>query len=380
MGLLTPAQLLARSSNIGAARIGIGLGRSGLYRALRRFGFGAPTGVALPGETGGILRHHRHWYDLDLASISFGQGLSVTTLQLAAAYAAIANGGRLVRPQIVRRIVDARGEIVEESAPEIVRQVVPRSTARLVADMLTAVTSAEGTGLEAAIDGYVVAGKTGTAQKADDDHGGYRRDAYTASFVGFVPAEAPRLVIAVVIDEPVIGHYGGMVAGPVFRRVGEAALRHLGVPPSGSGEALADIGRAVRTRSGTRRQAREQEEADPGFRADSAGPGPVEGGVRVPDLRGATARRAVLALTRAGLQPSLEGTGLVVAQAPEAGTIVPAASRVWVVLEAPSWQEPTLAADEADGEMSGDGDPGTHAVVGATAALAAAAPSRGGRR
>ncbi|MDQ3037514.1 MAG: penicillin-binding protein 2, partial [Myxococcota bacterium] len=248
-GLMTPAEILAHSSNIGAARIGIELGRAGLYRGLRRFGFGEPTGLPLPGETGGILRHHRRWYDMDLATIAFGQGLSVTAVQVATAMSAIANGGRLMEPTLVRRVVDARGEISLEATPRVRRQVVPRGTARLVADMLTGVTGDEGTGLEAAIDGYLVAGKTGTAQKADYRRGGYEEGRYISSFVGFAPADAPRVVIAVVIDEPMIDHYGGVVAGPVFRRVGEATLRHLGVPASGGGEVLAEIERAARLRA-----------------------------------------------------------------------------------------------------------------------------------
>jgi cell division protein FtsI (penicillin-binding protein 3) len=365
MGLLTPAQILARSSNIGAARIGIALGRSGLYRGLRRFGFGTPTGVSLPGETGGILRHYRRWYDMDLATISFGQGLSVTTLQLAAAYTAIANGGRLLRPQIVRRVVDARGEIVEESAPEVQRQVVPRSIARLVADMLTGVTGDDGTGVEAAIEGYLVAGKTGTAQKPDYAHGGYRSGAYTASFVGFVPADAPRLVIAVVIDEPVIDHYGGVVAGPVFRRVGEAALRQLGVPASGGGAVLAQIERSARARA---RQVRSELNGGASTRIEAAaGDEPGEGEVRVPDLRGATARRAVFELAQSGLDPVLEGSGLVIAQAPAPGTIAARGSRVRVVLEPRVWHEPAIPDDAGEPEPAEVADPGGAAATGAIA-------------
>ncbi|MEM9195514.1 MAG: penicillin-binding transpeptidase domain-containing protein, partial [Myxococcota bacterium] len=230
-GELTPAQILMHSSNIGTAKIGASMGRQGLFRTFRRFGFGDVTGLPLPGETQGILRHYRRWYEMDAATIAFGQGVSVTNVQLATAMSAIANGGRLMRPVLVRRVADAHGETVEETLPRVRRQVVPRSVARLVADMMTTVTGPDGTGTEASIDGYLVAGKTGTAQKADYVGGGYAEDRWLVSFVGFVPAEDPRLVISVVVDEPVIATYGGAVAGPVFRRVGAAGVTQQIVTP-----------------------------------------------------------------------------------------------------------------------------------------------------
>lgn len=352
-GIMSPAEILAHSSNIGAARIGIALGRERLYRGLRRFGFGEPTGLPLPGETGGILRHHRRWYDMDLATISFGQGLSVTAVQVAAAMSAIANGGRLMEPTLVRRVIDARGEILEEATPRTRRVVVPRGTARVVADMLTGVTGEEGTGLEAAIDGFLVAGKTGTAQKADDRRGGYEAGLYTASFVGFAPADAPRVVIAVVIDEPMIDHYGGVVAGPVFRRVGQAALRHLGVPASGGGDALAELSRAARRRS--RAEASPESAAiEPSIEPQNdseiaATSEPGDGETRVPELRGANARAALVALTRAGLVARIEGTGFATSQAPPAGEIIARGSPVRVILEpAPSLVPPQASIDEDD--------------------------------
>ena len=226
---LTPAQILAFSSNIGTAKIGRSMGRKGLFRTLRRFGFGRETGLSLPGESAGLLRHYRKWYAMDAVTIAFGQGMSVTNVQLAFATAALANGGRLLEPRIVRRVTEGNGEVVYERFPKVRRRVVPADVARLVGDMLTAVTGPGGTGVEGAVPGTLVAGKTGTAQKADYVHGGYARDKWLASFVGFVPADKPRLVISVVIDEPVVAHYGGTVAGPVFRRVATASLRHLGV-------------------------------------------------------------------------------------------------------------------------------------------------------
>lgn len=349
--ILTPGQILARSSNIGTAKIGAALGRPGLFRTLRRFGFGELTGISLPGETAGILRNYRRWYEMDAATIAFGQGISVTTMQLAVAMGAIANGGRLMEPILVRSVRDGRGELVEETLPRVRRQVVPSGTARLIADMLTAVTGPGGTGVEAGIDGYLVAGKTGTAQKADYLAGGYAADQWIASFVGFVPAERPRLVIAVMIDEPAVEHYGGLVAGPVFRRVGEAALRHLGVPATDGGQILAlraaatrDAARrsreeAARARvacSAARREGRICEPAPsvvaelPATPIDDRAPAPGE--TRVPEVGGRTARAALVTLAAAGLVGELEGSGVVVSQAPASGEFIPRGQRVRLVL------------------------------------------------
>lgn len=356
-GMLTPAEILAHSSNIGTAQIGMRLGRQGLYRSFRRFGFGQTTGVPLPGEVSGTFRHHARWYERDFASIGFGQGMSVTALQLATAMSAIANGGRLMQPTLVRRVEDGRGNVLEETTPEVRRQVVPAQTARLVSDMLTAVTSEEGTGAEAAIEGYLVAGKTGTAQMASTSGPGYDRDRWLSSFVGFVPAQAPRAVIAVIIQEPIIDHYGGVVAGPVFRRVGESTMRHLGVPPAGSADALEELEQRARARV---REAREVERAErqaqrelvrearrtgvpvASLREEEAGapsadarePGEHES--RVPAVAGLTARAAMRALADAGLGAVLEGSGVVVSSLPPEGTIAPRGTEVRAVLARPS--------------------------------------------
>jgi len=388
---LTPAQIIAFSSNIGTARIAATMGRSGLYRAMRRFGFGEQTGLPLPGETGGVLRHYRRWYEMDAATISFGQGMSVTSVQMATAMSAIANGGRLMRPTLIRRVHDADGALVEDNLPQVRRQVIPTATARLVADMMTAVTGPGGTGIEAAIDGYLVAGKTGTAQKADYVTGGYARDQWLSSFVGFVPAESPRLVISVVIDEPLIAHAGGIVAGPVFRRVGEAALRHLGVPPNGGGQALAEhSARLQRARRDARIAAREAARAAREGRAAegvTAGDGalgdddgvsgdegvvaardayagtlppvpaiaqrePQEGEVLVPDVRGMSARAALITLHREGLMPRFEGSGVVVAQEPAPGAFGTAAAPVRLVLQRPRFDVDEAIEPEQTGTLA----------------------------
>lgn len=352
--MLTPSQCLTYSSNICLAKIGGMLGRRGLYRSLRRFGFGEVTGLTLPGETRGHLRHFSDWYAMDAATIPFGQGYSTTSIQLASAMTVIANGGQLVRPHLIRRVNDASGETTEEVETRMRRRVVPTRIARLVGEMLTAVTGPEGTATEAAIDGYLSAGKTGTAQKADYLGGGYSDDKWVASFVGFVPADRPRLVISVVIDEPIIAHTGGQVAAPVFRRVGEGALRHLGVPTATGGEALEQFRReqtrrrrqlaryerqAEREARQARREARRaRREAERNGESIAASEEDLpeqllaEGETRVPDLTGQTARGALTRLAEAGLRGRLLGSGVVQTQLPVAGAILPVGERVRVDL------------------------------------------------
>ena len=322
--VLTPTEVMAYSSNIGTAKIGRALGRKGLFRALRRFGFGESTGLPLPGETAGILRHYRRWYEMDAVTIAFGQGMSATTVQLATALSALANGGRLMQPRIVRRIDDSRGRVREAFPPQLRRQVVSPAVAQQVSAMMKAVTGEGGTGQEAALEGFEVAGKTGTAQKADYARGGYALHRWLASFIGFVPADRPRLVIAVAVDEPMIAHAGGLVAGPVFRRVAEASLRHLGVEQVRSPESTL-ASHKPREASG-KAQARTKK-----GKASEVVTGPG----LMPDMRGMNARQALAALHRLGLRAQLQGNGLVRWQQPEPGSAAPAEGYVRLGLELP---------------------------------------------
>lgn len=326
---LTPTQILAKSSNIGALKIGLGLGEAQLHAGLRRFGFGEPTGLPLTGEAAGVLRPRgRPWFEVETANASFGQGVTVTTVQLAMAFAALANGGKLMEPILVRRVMDARGNVVSETAPHVRREVVPAGVARMMAEMLTAVTEPGGTAVEAAVPGFRVAGKTGTAQTVDPATGHYSADRFNASFVGFVPAEKPRLAIAVVLFEPTIGHYGGDLAGPVFRRVAEASLRYLGVaPPGGPKVALAQEEDPAKDALAALKPRAEVPSAAP------LGSGPP---ARVPDVTGMPARDAVKALTDAGFAVRLVGSGRVVRQSSAGGVDAPKGTAVVLSLETPS--------------------------------------------
>jgi cell division protein FtsI (penicillin-binding protein 3) len=336
---LTPTQVLAKSSNIGALKIGLALGEPGLYGAYRRFGFGEATGLPLPGEASGVLRpKSRPWFDVETANASFGQGISVTTMQLAVAMGSIANAGKLMEPILVRKITDTRGTVIREWTPHVRRETVPAAVAKTVSEMLTAVVEDGGTGVEAAMPGFRVAGKTATAQKVDPATGKYSEDQYTASFVGFVPADKPRLVIAVVLDEPMIGRYGGDLAGPVFRRVAEASLRYLGVTPAHSIPKIKAVSRGGDLADATMLAIKENtppakpDAPKPDVSAASVGP-PAPNSVRVPDALGMGARAAVRAVGNAGLVPLVEGTGRLVKQFPTPGTPAPKGSSVRLIFE-----------------------------------------------
>jgi cell division protein FtsI (penicillin-binding protein 3) len=302
---LTPMLILARSSNIGAAQLGLALGPEGLERAYRRFGFGERTGLPLPGEARARFGERR-WYDVEVATVAFGQGIGVTAIQLAQALGAVANGGRLVRAMLVSRITDATGALVQDNAHDPGRPAMRPEIARLLAEYLTAVTEEQGTGTEAAIPGVRVAGKTGTAQKARENGHGYDDQRWVSSFIGFAPAEHPRLVVTVVIDEPQIAHAGGTVAAPLFRRVMEQSLRYLGALPAA--QRPMDFPRAMPPNQPSRRHV-----ARGVARAPTAS-------CTVPDVTGRSMRAALQLLHDSHLDGELLGTGTVVRQTPPAGT------------------------------------------------------------
>ena len=341
---LSPTQILAVSSNIGTAKIALGLGEQRLYEGFRRFGFGDAPGLPVPGEAMGVLRPRgRPWVQVETAAAAFGQGISVTSLQLAMGLAAVANNGRLLEPSLVKKVTDGTGVTLSESAPHVRRDAVPPAVARMMGEMLVAVTEGEGTGVEAAIPGFRVAGKTATAQKIDPATGKYTDTHYVASFVGFVPAERPRLAIAVVLDEPMGGTYaGGSVAAPVFRRVGEMALRYLGVTPRGSTPMkLSEV--SNRAKEGDPAQGaydvinEAKAAAAPVVPAAVTPSAPTKAGeVRVPDLAGLPAREAVKTAIGLGLAPSIEGTGRLSRQEPAAGAVIPKGTTLKLVFEPPT--------------------------------------------
>ncbi|HXC62164.1 MAG TPA: penicillin-binding protein 2, partial [Nitrospiria bacterium] len=227
-GVLTFSEVIQRSSNIGTIKIGTRLGAERLYQYAKTFGFGEKTGIDLLGETAGTLRSPHNWSKRSLASIAIGQEVAVTPIQLITAASAVANGGQLMRPYLVSKITEHDGPVIQTIVPELRRRVISQETARQLTQILEGVTRKGGTGEKAALETYSVAGKTGTAQKADSKTKAYSSDRFVSSFVGFVPAEDPEIAILVVVDEPKGVSWGGSVAAPVFKNVAEQTLLYLG--------------------------------------------------------------------------------------------------------------------------------------------------------
>ncbi|MDY6823684.1 MAG: penicillin-binding protein 2 [Thermodesulfobacteriota bacterium] len=230
-GWLSLRQIVKYSSNIGAVKVSEMIGRQALWETLRGFGFGTKTGVRCPGETNGILSYYTRWTDIDTGSIAFGQGISVSAIQLVTALSAIANGGVLLKPHVVKKVVAPDGGLVRKIDVERVRRVISVNTARTIQSMMAGVTREGGTGERAAIEEYTVCGKTGTAQKLGEQ-GEYTDDEFIASFMGFAPAADPEIAVLVVVDAPQKSHYGGTVTAPAFRRIASETLNYLGVDPN----------------------------------------------------------------------------------------------------------------------------------------------------
>jgi cell division protein FtsI/penicillin-binding protein 2 len=231
---LSVRDVLIRSSNIGAAKLALSVGDQKFYEYVRRFGFGERTGIELPGEINGLIRPPRSWSRISITRIPMGHEVGVTALQMTAAMATIANGGKLMTPRIVKSITTSDGKTVSLLSPVVLRQVISPETAREIGDALRGVVSDRGTAAAAAVPGFTIAGKTGTAQKVDP-RGGYEHGKYVVSFAGYLPAEHPELVGLVVLDEahtdkPEL-NYGGLIAGPIFSRVAEKAAQYLDLRP-----------------------------------------------------------------------------------------------------------------------------------------------------
>jgi cell division protein FtsI (penicillin-binding protein 3) len=325
-GTISVQKVLQVSSNIGAAKIAQLLGRDRLAEVFARFGFGERIGLGLPGEGKGVVPYARA--EVQLATEAFGQGLTATAVQVTAAYAALANGGVMMKPYLVQSVVDPDGLVLLENKPTELRRVVSEKSARSVLAMLETVVEKEGTAPRARMADYRVAGKTGTAQKADPVARGYS-DKRIASFIGVVPAEDPRLVILVVVDEPKVDTYGGLAAAPAFKEIAAQALAYLGVRPSAGMSAVAAAEPVAPAPAAAKNVVR----INPLFAAfDAVTEGHLEGGVRVPDLTGAVGRVAVAQLLDAALEPRLSGSGRVLSQEPPPGAMVERGSRVTLEL------------------------------------------------
>ncbi|HUP47863.1 MAG TPA: penicillin-binding transpeptidase domain-containing protein [Thermoanaerobaculia bacterium] len=307
-GFMPFTEVIAQSSNVGIIRVALALGEHRLYDYIRRFGFGERTGIDLPGEAIGLLRHTRRWSQVSSASIAIGQEIAATPLQVLRAVSAIANGGVRMEPRIVDRVAGAEGETIHVPPRAEPVRVISERTAAVLNEMLKGAV-AHGTARPAALAEHIVAGKTGTAQKAV--RGGYSPDRFLASFAGYVPADRPRLVIFVAVDEPRGEQFGGKIAAPVFREIAEATLRYLGVPPTVPQRSIAIDGLSLA--------------------AFSQRPAPADRAA-VPDLRGLDARAAVAAATASGLLVEAIGSGVVKSQQPWPGEALPENGRIALVL------------------------------------------------
>jgi len=319
-GTITVSEILKYSSNIGAAKIGSKLGQQRLHNYLKNFGFGSRTGIELPGEAPGLLRERSQWYGIDLATISFGQGISISALQLATAISAVANGGNLMKPYIIDRITDDNGAVQQQFSPQIRHKVISARAANALARMMEGVTDEGGTGIKASVEGYTVAGKTGTAQKVDPLTKAYSASKRTASFVGFVPVENPRLTILVVIDEPKTSTYGGIVAAPAFSEIALQSLCYLRVPPT----------KPVKKMSASPVIAKAPKKDLMSVVAEG---GAFDEGLDVslmPDFHGMSMRQVLKIMAQRGLNVKMIGSGRAVEQNPLPGQKITPSDRVWI--------------------------------------------------
>jgi cell division protein FtsI (penicillin-binding protein 3) len=326
---MSVADIITVSSNIGAIKMGQELGYGSFYHYLKAFGFGEKTGIRLLGERGGFVRPEKAAKPIDQANLYFGQGMTVTSLQLAMAMSALANGGRLMRPYVVGRIVDRSGKVLEETKPKAIRRVISAATARKVKKILEGVVSEDGTAPKAAIAGFPSAGKTGTSQKVNPRTKSYSRTKHIASFIGFSPADTPKLVISIMIDEPQGVYYGGPVAGPVFSEVGTWALNYLRVTPR---RVFASMRTELQDR--VRKEVFAAQDQDAGFPLKT-----VRSRINkdlLPDFRGLGMRQVLKEGSALGLSVVLDGTGLAVSQDPPPGALLKKIREVKVRFKPPA--------------------------------------------
>ena len=321
-GLLTFRDVIAKSSNVGAIKAGVLVGAKPLARQIGAFGFGGLTGIDLPGESRGIVRPVERWSRHEIAYASMGHGLSVTPIQLARAFAAVANGGRLVRPYVVQAVGSRTLRPQASAEPPVLSQATNRTVLRLLEAVVD-----EGTGQAAAVGGYRVAGKTGTAQKVVS--GGYAADLHVASFAGFVPSRRPRIVGVVVVDEPHGRYHGGEVAAPVFSAILNQVLPLLGVAPEKpafSGPLPIATVASVAPADSTIAPSVGEVHSSVAKRAD-------QGAGLLPSFAGLSARQALRLATDLGVGVEFRGSGFVSEQVPLAGARIETVSDIVLRLE-----------------------------------------------
>ena len=333
---MTLAMVIKKSSNICSYKISQKLGKERFYKFIKKIGFGETTKIDIPGEIRGILNPLDRMSEVQMGTIAFGQGISVTPLQLIAAYSAVANGGHLMRPYLVQEIMDHEGNTLQKTQAQVVSEVLSKEHSKELVEMLVGVVEPGGTGTQAAVDGYIVGGKTGTAQKVVEGKKGYASNKYIASFVGIAPAKDPKIAILVSVDEPKGDYYGGTVSAPTFSKITQQTLAYLSVPQDvmvkvvkhekldkskkdkskkDKKEAMVAEGFGVTDETSALSEelvikkavAEELEETDL---------------VKVPDLQGLSLREAIRSVEAKSLRAKMQGSGMLVSQEPEAGALV----------------------------------------------------------
>jgi cell division protein FtsI (penicillin-binding protein 3) len=321
-GWLSFSDILKFSSNIGAAKIASQFGKSAFSRKILEFGFGRKTGIDAPGESAGIVRPYKEWGLIDLTNIAFGQGISVTAIQLVSAISAIANGGRLMRPFIVKKRIDPKmGEVIETEA-QFVTQVMSPEAAQRLTRMLIRVTEEGGTGFSAAMKEYKVAGKTGTAQKPNLQGKGYLSDKYISSFLGFFSADQPHYAIFAMIDEPKKNYYAAEVAAPLFKQI--AILTAQLFPP---------FSRVALEKKFQKNQKKAQRKKKPDFHNISERESAKKWD-KMPELRGKSMYDVLKFGREAGIRIMVRGSGIAVDQCREEGSLIEAGQSCMVTFRA----------------------------------------------
>jgi cell division protein FtsI (penicillin-binding protein 3) len=320
---LSVRDIIKVSSNIGAYKIAKDVGKEKIYEALKKFGIGLKTGVDYPGEVEGIVRKPSSWQPVEFATIAFGQGISVTPIQMVTAFASIANSGKLMRPYVIEKIVNNQGITVAKNVPTIVSEPIDPETANLMISMLEGVVGEGGTGVRAASKEYPVAGKTGTAQKVVSGAKHYVEGKYYSSFIGIAPSNDPKVAIFVGLDEPRGEYYGGLVSAPVFKEITEVTLKHLDVPSAMSKVVVVDP--TAKTPAVNFSQVERQRFQ----KVDSSN-------FVVPDVRGIGIRDVMNLVGQADIKVKISGSGTAIDQMPAPGSLIKEGETFFVSFRQPN--------------------------------------------
>jgi cell division protein FtsI/penicillin-binding protein 2 len=312
---LTFKESMVYSSNIALSKIAMMVGKEKLYQYVCDFGIGKKTGIDLPGEAKGFIPSPRSWSDFVLSCVGFGQGISLTPLQLVCAYGALANDGILMKPFVVKAVLEENGDTLESKSPTQIRRVVSQQTAHLLVEFMKGVVSS-GTGQRAKMEGITIGGKTGTAQRAKAGGAGYEEDSYIASFIGFFPAENPQMVGLITLDNPKKEHLGGLTAAPVFKNVTRRIVSLTGesLLTERDDNVLSTTAEEMQTVFIPKESHRQNRQTFDLFSVSDPTPKDT---VLIPDVRGMTARDAIRIFAYQDIRFQLKGSGIVVKQTPE---------------------------------------------------------------